>query len=476
MYLMPGHGMTHEGSARYPVAEGFRDAANWVYAKSRDVWFDVESFDMGLTSSNVNHGSIHRQLCFVYRDNLVHFFWFLRRLAEAGTDPVGYLIREGRLLPAYHSSGLFPLLYVTGCASWEDADLLGMGDEPRRHQEQVEIENAESDIEELLRLDPDTADRVTREAVRLLVRTVRKLYADGTQGAGAIEAIYRRTTGYVSPLEREVLTRFLKGKLICLAGFGPRPYGREDVEQLVSYCNARGIHVDLSVVNGSDLHVIGGRALHVAKAEVTARSGLAGRPPFKVSRVIVDGAPHTRSYKEGVRRYQALVDRFVAEGRLQAPAIPFVGRHGRLVTTVEQVRNEVLHLMDETYDFQIVCKTAINHGTRWVVTGGSGEQSAGRRVVMANLMDAAMGGTGGPLQIASTDGLSDRSREEREALLRGLQQDAVHLGACRAASTQTWQDLEKMRELWEAGLETRHRRNQSRSGRRPLPVEEPSLA
>jgi hypothetical protein len=368
------------------------------------------------------------------------------------------------------------LLYVAGSASWEDADNIATSWEPRQFQEQTEIENAKCDIEELRRIDPDNADPVTQEAVRILVRALRKLFRDGSRGADAIERVYRQTAGSISQEDREILTYFLKGKLVCLAGFGPRPYGRGDVEQLVSYCNARGIDVDLAVINGSDLHVIGGRALHVAKAEVVARRGLAGRIPFKVSRVIVDGAPHTRLYREGVRRYEAFVDRLVSEGRLREPAIPFVGRYGRLVTTVEQVRNEVLHLMDETYDFQIVCKTAIRHGARWVLTGGSGEQSAGRRVVRANLMDAAMGERGGPRRFASTDGPSDRACEEREVLLRELRQDAVQLGAGRAATRQSLVVSAKMRELWEAGLEVRRQRNQSRPGRRPFPIEEPSLA
>lgn len=472
MYLMPGHGMTHEGSAWYPVDGGFRDVADWVYARSRDVGFDVESIAAGRSSSNGNYGGIHQQLCLVYRDNLVHFFWFLRKLAECEIDPVAYLVREGRLLPAYHSSGLFALLYIAGSASWEDADCLATGEEPRQYQEETEIRNAECDIEELRRIDPDRADPVTQEAVGTLVRSLRKI---GFEGADAVERVYRQTAGSVSLEDRENLIRLLKGKLICLAGFGPRPYGREDVERLLNYCNGRGICVDLSVVNGSDLYVIGGRALHVARAEVVARRGLAGRTPFKVSRVVVDGAPHTRLYVDGVRRYEAFVDRLVLEGRLREPAIPFVGRHGRLVVTVEQVRNEVLHLMDETYDFQIVCKTAVRHGARWLLTGGSGEQSAGRRVVKANLMDAAMGEMGGSRRFASTDGFSDGSCKEREILLRELRQNAVQWGTCRAVSTLAWRDLPRMQDLWESGLEARRLRNQRKDGPGSRAVAEPNL-
>ncbi len=452
-YLMLGHGMTYSGSARYPLEDGFSDVAEWVYAGSDEVGFDVKAFATGSLAEPINHGDIHRQLCFVYRDNLVHFFWFLRWLANEGIDPVAYLVGKGRLLPTYHSSGLYATLYVSGCASWSDADRLATSAACKKILYDVECEHVGQDIAELRALIPEEADPVTREAVRILVRTTRKLYRHIPRAAGAIERVFEQTSGDVSLEDREMLGLVLKGRLACLSGFGPRPYGREDVERLLGYCGERGIHVELSVINGPDLHVIGGSALNIARAEIVAKRGLAGRVPFLVSKVLVDSAPHTSRHREVVRRYESVVDRFLAEGRLREPAIPFVSRHGRIVSTVEDVRHEVLHLLDEVYDFQEMCRTAIRHGMRWVVMGLSGEQSAGRRVVRANLMDAAMSHGAGDFLLASTDVETARSRQEREALTAALSLDARAMGLGAMGSGMFVRSLEGQRAAWESALE-----------------------
>jgi hypothetical protein len=451
---MLGHGMTYSGSARYPIEDGFDDVAEWVYAGSDEVGFDVKAFATGSLAEPVNHGDIHRQLCFVYRDNLVHFFWFIRWLAREGIDPAAYLVGKGRLLPTYHSSGLYATLYISGCASWSDADRLATSAACKKILYDVEREHVKQDIAELRALVPEEADPVTREAVRILVRTARKLYRHIPRAAGAIERVFEQTSGDVSIEDREMLGQVLKGRLVCLSGFGPRPYGREDVERLLGYCRERGIHVELSVINGPDLHVIGGSALNIARAEIIAKKGLAGRVPFLVSKVLIDSAPHTSRHREVVRRYEAVVDRFLAEGRLREPAIPFVSRHGKLVTTAEDVRHEVLHLLDEVYDFQEMCRTGIRHGMQWVVMGLSGEQSAGRRVVRANLMDAAMSNGAGGFLFASTDVEAARSRQEREALMVALSRDARVLGLAAMGSGVFLRSLEGLRAAWESAIES----------------------
>jgi hypothetical protein len=443
--------MTYAGATGYSEDEEMACIADWVYERCGNANFDVRGFASGEAGSHANRGDIHQQLCLVYRDNLVHFIWFLNRLAQEGIDPLVYLMRFRRLLPIYHSSGLYAVLAITGCASIEDAEQLAAGEEARRCHEDVEVSSAERVISELRGLDPERADPITREAVQCLIRVTRTLYKHVHGGAEAIERVFLQTSGEVSFNDREILWQVLKGRLICLSGFGPRPYVRGDVDRLLSYCSERGIHVELSVINGPDLHVIGGSALDVARAEVIARKGLAGRIPFLVGRVTVDGAPHMSRYQEGVRRYEAVVERFIREGRLRKPVIRFVSRYGTVVKTLDDVRREVLHLMDEPFDFQVVSRTAMGLGARWIVTGLSGERSAGRRVVRANLMDAAFAERRLDLHFASTDASTTRSLKDQQALVASLSRDAAALGLggmtpCVADRTDVlWG-------LWESGL------------------------
>ncbi|MBI3408974.1 MAG: hypothetical protein HY040_11540 [Planctomycetes bacterium] len=429
--------------------------ADWVYGRCANADFDTRGFGRGQGGSQPNLGDIHQQVGLVYRDNLVHFIWFLNLLMRKGIDPLAYFIRARRLLPTYHSSGLYAILAITGCASMEDAERLAAGAEARICHEDVETASAERDISELRGLHPERADPITMGAVQGLLRVVRTLYAHVPDGAEAIERVFFQTSGEVSLYDRGVLRQVLKGKLVCLSGFGPRPYVREDVDRLMRYCLERGIHVELSVINGPDLHIIGGSALDVARAEVVARKGLAGRIPFLVGRVLVDGAPHLGRYREGVRRYEAVVDRFIQEGRLRKPVIPFVSRYGAVVKTLDDVRREVLHLMDEPFDFQAVCKTAIGMGARWVVIGLSGERSAGRRVVRANLMDAAVAERSRDLRFASTDASTARSLKDQQALVESLFQDASALGL-RGMKPAGVKRLEALWSLWESALAVQH--------------------
>lgn len=458
VYLMPGHGMTYPGAAQY-ADDGFEDVASWVYKRSNHVGFDVEAFGKGFCA---DFGDVHRQLCFVYRDNLVHFYWFLRRLASVGVDPMSYLIRNRRLLCAYHSSGLYAALYVSGCASWDDADRLATGVECERILRDVERELVDLDIGELRSLDPESADEVTREAIRTLIRNARKRYKHVPDGPETIERVFRQTTGEVTPQDSSVLQQVLRGKLICLSGLGPRPFVRGDVDRLLAYCQERGIRVDLSVINGPDLHVIGGSALHVARAAVIARKGYAGRVPFLVSNVVIEGAPHTGRFQEVVRRYESVVDRLFADGRLREPVVPFLSRYGKLIATAEEVREEVLHLLDQTYDFQVVCRTAVRQGIQWVVTGLSGDQSPGRRVVRANLMDAAMEEGMLDIRFASTAASAGGNYRERETLLELLARDAANTSSV-GARHHLLESLENLKEAWEEGLE---KERQSRSFRK----------
>lgn len=446
--------MTFSGAARYPSEDGFRDVADWVYARCHDPGFDVEAFATGDVMASASHGDIYRQFCFVFLDNLVHFFWFIRRLAQEGIDPVAYLVREKRLLPAYHSSGLYATLYVAGCADWEDVERVAMSAGFRTMIHEAELWHMERDIRELRAIDPNSCDPITRDAVEILKDSARRFYSHVSDGAEVVERVFQQTTGEVSVQDRAVLQQLLKGRLACLSGYGPRPYMRGDVDRLLSYCSERGINVEFSVINGPDLHVIGGSALHVARAEVIARRGLAGRVPFLVSKVLVDGAPHTSRFKRIAEQLKGAVDRSVAGGLLRAPAIPFVGRNRQLVVTVEDVREEVLHLLDQVYDFQGSCQTAIHHGARWFMTGLSGELSSGRRVVRANLMDAAMAMGAFGLSFASTDARGARSQRERAAMLDAFLADAKALGAV-GKNDRSLDALDRLRESWEAGLRAR---------------------
>ena len=314
-YLMLGHGMTYSGSARYPIEDGFDDVAEWVYAGSDEVGFDVKAFATGSLAEPVNHGDIHRQLCFVYRDNLVHFFWFIRWLAREGIDPAAYLVGKGRLLPTYHSSGLYATLYISGCASWSDADRLATSAACKKILYDVEREHVKQDIAELRALVPEEADPVTREAVRILVRTARKLYRHIPRPLGRSRGSLSRQAE-TCPLRIErCLGRFSRADwpafLVLVRGLMV-----EKTWRVARLLPRRGIHVELSVINGPDLHVIGGERSQHRPCRNHRQKGLAGRVPFLVSKVLIDSAPHTSRHREVVRRYEAVVDRFLAEGRL----------------------------------------------------------------------------------------------------------------------------------------------------------------
>ena len=123
------------------------------------------------------------------------------------------------------------------------------------------------------------------------------------------------------------------------------------------------------------------------------------------------------------------------------------------MTTAEDVRHEVLHLLDEVYDFQEMCRTGIRHGMQWVVMGLSGGTISRPTCCRANLMDAAMS-NGAGVSCLPQPMLKQPGAGEREALMVALSRDARVLGLAAMGSGVFLRSLEGLRAAWESAIES----------------------
>ncbi|MBI3356501.1 MAG: hypothetical protein HY038_07000 [Nitrospirae bacterium] len=292
---------------------------------------------------------------------------------------------------------------------------------PDLFDEEEEICSAE-DLERFLPILSSSLD-LDRKAVS----RVRQHVSAVLKGVpGIIEAfdraVERRGAG-LGAATSELVRRAIRARLVALSGFGARPYTLEDAERLVAACRERGLAVEVSVVNNDNMVLLGGPSYDIAVAEVLAREGACGRRPFLISKVLVDGAPHTSRYRNAAGRWRAFLDDEIRMGKLRDPVIPFVGRDNTLVETAAGIRDELTGTLDKPFLFRDVCQSFLAMEPRVLIAAMDQNSSPGHNVVEAAFLDQSrILRRASPLILKTGDLIRGGSEIEhlREALGAGL--------------------------------------------------------
>ncbi len=371
--------MSHHGSMCYSSTPL---EIVWHWLESR--LFSVRPFLSHIDS--LNFASIYSQTHAVYRDCLVHFFHFGHRARSLQDGWAKGLMVEASILPFYHSSGVWPLAYMVGAASLADA--LGFMDRAARLLQQEEEAHAANDLERFLPLLSSRSD-LAQKAVGRVRQHVATVLKDVPGCIDAFDRAVRQRGVGLDAATRDLVRRAIHGRLVCLSGFGPRPYTVEDAERLVASCRSEGLAVEIAGLNGENTIIIGGPSHDVGVAEVLAREGKVGRPPFLVSKVLVDGAPHTSRYRQAAEKCRGFLDEAIGSGSLTDPAIPFVNCQGSLVQKAIDVREALVATLDRTFRFDLSCAAFLASQPRALLAGLGKESTPGHNVVEAAILDQA---------------------------------------------------------------------------------------
>lgn len=442
--LFLGHGMNHHGSIEYQGTP-LETVESWLEESLGGRDLNLSSFRRGEEGGFKHFANAPWQNQVVYRDNLIHFFATLNILLASERSFGGFPGGLSSLAPFYHSSGVYSLVYVVGAASLEDSfRITAKG--PDLFDEEEEIRSGE-DLERFLPILSSSLD-LDRKAVsrmRQHVSTVLK----GVPGIieAFDQAVERRGAGLGTAMS-ELVRRAIRARLVALSGFGVRPYTVEDAERLVAACRERGLAVEVSVVNNDNMVLLGGPSYDLAVAEVLAREGACGRRPFLISKVLVDGAPHTSRYRNAARRWRAFLDDEIRMGKLRDPVIPFMGRDSTLVKTAAGIRDELTGTLDKPFLFRDACRSLLEMQPRMLIAAMDQNTSPGHNVVEAAVLDQSrILRRASPLILKTGDLI--RGGSEIEHLRKVL---GTGLPGQRPCEPMSYKRLDALRQEWESCL------------------------
>lgn len=446
--LFLGHGMLHGHKAAFHPGSPQARTESWLESLLAQDDLGIQSFRNGGIAGRQHFASIPYQYRTVYRDNLVHFFSALCQIEPRSGFFEESLLSAGEgFVPFFHSSGLSAAGYLAGCATIDHALRISLRGADLLAEEEDRL--SREDLERFLPILGSYSDLVRKAVARVRQHVVAVL----KDIPGCLEAfdkaVERKGLG-LGKTDRMFLERALHARLTCLSGFGPRPYGLGDAERLVEACRERGLSVEVAVVNAENCVILGGPAYDLAVAEVLAREGAVGRVPFLISKVLVDGAPHTSRYAGAAARFGLFLEGEIEKGRLRDPVIPFVGSGGILVRTARDVREQSMANLDKRFVFDGACAAVLERSPRGILMVVGQGRTPGYDVAESVLLDLAAkrGSVPPPILRAGDLAAEGPSRTAAWKVVVGTPSS----NSSKAEAASTFDDLDNVRKVWEDRL------------------------
>lgn len=297
---------------------------------------DHAGFNMCDYEQEQHYGNLHDGCCWAVADDFYHVLRLLNDLKESGNvAPIDRL----QILP--HSAGIFIGGWLSGIVSVHDMMQL---------------------THECSQILADGESRAARQEVDSWY------FQDDAAIGEKFQSELRQLRKYVDPsssLDLDSLAPRLHGKLQFL--FCPKPGMLED---LIADVIEQKINVHVAIRLSPHCIVLAGNALETERFYqlFTPTRMLAIR---RVT-LQIKGTSHSIRCEHAAKKTRDLMDRYLSEGRLKDPVIPFTNWKGEWVQSKEGFADTVAGNANQTFQFDKMVQTSYEHGAKHFVLLQSG--------------------------------------------------------------------------------------------------------
>ncbi|HEX5398469.1 MAG TPA: SDR family oxidoreductase [Verrucomicrobiae bacterium] len=355
LVVMPfGVGITRRGEAEAYAYRHEEKLASEVLARMNQVvGFDLRDFALHEIPGHERAGHLHDHCCWAVADDLVHLARMFRDIqAVGGREWISRL----QILP--HSAGTYVAGWLAGVVSFEDMALI-------THQCSHLMAEAErlATLDELNRWFFAPDGRLSAEEMALLKQLRQKADA-------------------ASALDRAKLADRLGGRLELLFSFSAHA-----MEKLVADLEKQRIGVSRAISMSPHGAVFAGNALEMARFDALFVG--ARKLEFKRVLVEVNGTPHCSRLKTAAEKITELLCRYLQQGRLRDPVVPFVSHHGEWVKTREQFVEAIAGIADQPMSYDRMVERSLERGGRHFFLMQSGMAATAADLFAGTVEDCA---------------------------------------------------------------------------------------